>query len=46
MYNVQDPKSILIQSNNPKGAILKPKLSDFEAESHFMMQNILLKQQF
>ena len=26
--------------------ILKPKLSDFEAEPHFLMQNILLKQQF
>jgi hypothetical protein len=26
--------------------ILEPKLSDFEAEAHFMMQKILLKQQF
>jgi hypothetical protein len=25
---------------------VEPKLSDFEAEAHFMMQKILLKQQF
>ena len=30
----------------PYDVLIKPKLSDFEAEPHFMMQNILLKQQF
>jgi hypothetical protein len=35
-----------LKSGSTESLLSVPKLSDFEAEPHFMMQNILLKQQF
>jgi len=40
-----DVNQVLIHNHLLKMIVL-PKLSDFEAEPHFMMQNILLKEQF
>ena len=42
----KDPQFNKYYTKHCKYLKLKPKLSDFEAEPHFMIQNILLKQQF